>query len=253
VSGFVSIENEGDVAVVRIDRPPANALDPDLLAEGAAAVAELRASEPGAVVLVGREGFFSAGVDLKVVPTLDRDGQRAMVESINRTFLDWYAFPRPVVCAVNGHAIAGGLILALCGDYRVGCAVGKLGLTELRAGIGYPVAAMTIVRAELTAPTARVLALRSELIDGGPAALELGLVDELVEPTAILPRAIEVAESYAALPRSAYARVKEQLRGQTVAALRRIVEDGADPMLGEWVGEETVAASASVLGHPSGG
>jgi enoyl-CoA hydratase len=242
---FVTVETHGEVALVRVDRPPANALDLELLAEGSAAVAELRDAEPGAVVLTGREGFFSAGVDLKAVPGLDREGQREMVDGINRLFLGWYSFPRPVVCAVNGHAIAGGLILALCGDHRVGSGAGKLGLTELRVGIPYPAAAMAIVRAELPPPAVRALTLRAELIEDGPKAVELGLIDELCAPEALIERSLEVAGELAELPRGAYARVKDQLRGPTVAELERVVAD--DPMRGEWVGEETAAASAAVL------
>ena len=83
------------------------------------------------------------------------------------------------------------LILALCGDHRIGSGVGKLGLTELRAGIPYPVAAMAIVRAELAPPAVRVLAMRAELVDSGPEAVELGLLDELAEPDALLDRALE--------------------------------------------------------------
>ena len=242
---FVTVESSGDVALVRIDRPPANAMDLELLEEGRRAHDELRAAEPGAVVLVGREGFFSAGVDLKAVPGLDRDGQRAMVDGINRLFLGWYSFPRPVVCAVGGHAIAGGLILALCGDHRVGSGSGRLGLTELRAGIPYPAAAMAIVRAELAPSAVRSLALRANLVETRPEAVELGLLDELVPPDRLLPRSLEVAGELAGLPRSAYARVKEQLRGATVAELERVVAD--DPMRGEWLGEETAAASAAIL------
>jgi enoyl-CoA hydratase/carnithine racemase len=242
---FITVESRGEVALVRIDRPPANAMDLELLDQGRAVEGELRAASPGAVVIVGREGFFSAGVDLKAVPTLDRDGQRGMVEGINRVFLGWYSFPRPVVCAVNGHAIAGGLILALCGDHRIGCGVGKLGLTELRAGIGYPAAAMAVVRAELAPPAVRELALRAELLESGPAAVELGLLDELVEPEALLDRSLEVAAELAALPRDAYSRVKDQLRGPTVTELERIVEH--DPMLAEWTDDESASAAAAIL------
>ena len=244
--GTVSIEQRGEVALVRIDRPPANAMDPELLSDGRAVLDELRAGEPGAVVLTGRPGFFSAGVDLKLAPTLDGAQQREMVDGINRTFLDWYSFPRPVVCAVNGHAIAGGLILALTGDHRVGNGEGKLGLTELKAGIGYPAAAMAIVKAELTAPVARTLALRSELVDQA-TGLELGLLDELVEPEALEERALEVAGEYAALPGTAYGRVKEQLRGAMASALRERLERGEDPMLSAWLGDEAAAASAAIL------
>lgn len=245
---FVTIEEWEDVAVVRIDRPPANALNIELLEEGRAVVEQLAVAEPGAVVLVGREGFFSAGVDLKAVPGLDADGQRAMVDGINRLFLGWYGLSRPVVCAVNGHAIAGGLILALCGDYRVGCGVGKLGLTELRAGIPYPAAALAIVRAELAPPAVRVLALRAELVEASdPAARELGLLDEVVAPEALLERSVEIAAGLASLPRSAYARVKQQLRGETVAALGAVVDGGSDPISADWVDEESASAARSIL------
>jgi len=232
---LVTTETRGDVAIVRIDRPPANALDLELLAAGRQAAASLRDADPAAVVIVGRDGFFSAGVDLKAVPQLDDAGQRAMVEGINRIFLDWYSFPRPVVCAVNGHAIAGGMILALCGDYRV-CSRGdgKFGLTEVKVDVGYPVVAMAIVRAELTPASARVLALGGELI-GPEAARELGLVDELRDPDDVLDRAIEVATDYAALPRAAYARVKDQLRGETIRAMRKVVDEGTDPLLARWI------------------
>jgi enoyl-CoA hydratase len=164
--------------VVRIDRPPANALDLDLLAEGHAVREQLASDEPGAVVITGRERFFSAGMDLKAVPELSPAEQRQTVDGINRLFSGWYAFPRPVVAAVNGHAIAGGLILALCADHRVCATEGKLGLTELRAGIPYPAAAIAVVRAELSASTARRLALGAELFTPEDA-LELGVVDEL--------------------------------------------------------------------------
>ena len=73
-----------------------------------------------------------------------------MVAGINRLFIDWYSFPRPVVAAVNGHAVAGGAILALCADRRIGAADATYGLTELRVGVPYPAAAIACVRAELS-------------------------------------------------------------------------------------------------------
>ena len=249
--GTVTIEERGDVALVRIDRPPANAMDPQLLGDARAVLDELRDADPAAVVLTGRPGFFSAGVDLKVAPTLDRDGQRELVDGINRTFLEWYAFPRPVVSAVNGHAIAGGLILALTGDQRIGAGDGKLGLTELKAGLGYPLAAIGIVKAELTASAARTLALVAELVDMRQG-LGLGLLDELVEADALIERSLELAAQLAALPRSVYPRVKEQLRGETIADLRARLDAGPDPVLAGWLGDETAGASAAILDSPSG-
>jgi enoyl-CoA hydratase len=232
---------------VRIDRPPANALDLELLAEGDEVRTRLAAAQPGAVVLTGREPFFSAGMDLKAAPTLSTGEQRHTVGAINRLFSGWYAFPRPVVAAVNGHAVAGGLILALCADRRIGSSEGKLGLTELRAGLPYPLAAISVVRAELSAAAARRLALGADLID--PAtALELGVLDELVPRDEVLPRAIALATEMATLPAATYATVKMQLRGPMLDALDRALSSGAgDPVLGSWVGAETGAAAASIL------
>ncbi len=243
----LTIEQHGDVALLRIDRPPANALDLELLEEGARARDELAAASPGAVVITGRDGFFSAGVDLKLAPTLDAEAQRGMVTGINRLFAGWYGFPRPVICAVNGHAIAGGLILALCGDQRVGAREGKLGLTEVAAGIPYPRAAIAIVRAELSAASARRLVLGGELVEPEDA-LRLGLVDELQDAPDVVPRALALAAARARLPREAHERIKLQLRGETIALARKAVsEAGEDPLSGGWLGEETARASAGIL------
>src|SRR5205814_9717391 len=106
----------------------ASALARDLVAEGQEVRGQLARSGPGAVVLVGRDRFFSAGMDLKAAPQLSISEQRETVAGINRLFSSWYAFPRPVVAAVNGHAVAGGLILALCADYRVCATEGRPGL-----------------------------------------------------------------------------------------------------------------------------
>jgi enoyl-CoA hydratase len=217
-------------------------MDPQLLEEGSRLAKELAVDPPAAVVLTGREGFFSAGADLKVAPTLDADGQRAMVDGINRIFAGWYGFPGPVVAAVNGHAIAGGLILALCADYRVGSSEGRYGVTELKAGLPYPAVAMAVVRAELHGPAARRLVLGADLVDA-KEALEAGAFDEIAEPDQVLHRATEVARSLSLLPSQAYARVKEQLRGPVLEAALA----APDPLLEGWAGAETAEAASSIL------
>src|SRR5258705_907212 len=157
--GHVSTAEREGVAVLTIDRPPANAMDLALLGDLVEAVEGVAASVPPALVLAGRDGFFSAGADLKAVPAYGPAEQRGMVDAINRMALSVYGLPCPVVCAVTGHAIAGGMVLALCGDHRVASTEGRYGLTEVKVGVPYPQAAIGVVRAELPAPAARVLAL----------------------------------------------------------------------------------------------
>jgi enoyl-CoA hydratase len=244
---FVSITADGDIAVVGIDRPPANAMDPQLLEEGRAAVGDLQQMAPAAVVLHGRPGFFSAGLDLKVTPTLDADGRRALVEGINGLFTAWYGLPMPVVCAVGGHAIAGGLILALCSDWRVVGRSGRFGLTELKAGVPYPAAASAIVRAELSPVAARRLMLRADLTDAARALAD-GVFDEQVDDDQVIDRAMEMATELAALPAAAYARTKRDLRGGTLAELQRAMEADADSLAGDWVAEDAGERAGRILG-----
>jgi enoyl-CoA hydratase/carnithine racemase len=244
VSDQLSLEQVDGIALVRMQRPPANALAPDFLAEGAELMERLRSEPPRSVVLTGSAGFFSGGVDLKLAPTLSAGEQRGMVAGINRLFCDWYGFPRPVVAAVNGHAVAGGFILALCADHRIGSNAASYGLTELRVGAPYPVAAMAVVQAELHPPAARRLVLGAELVDG-QTALASGALDELAEPDAVLERSLEVARGLAELPAATYELVKSQLRGERLEAMLEAVK--TDPLSEGWFSEETPEAAAAVL------
>ena len=225
-------EHQHGLIELRADRPPANAMDLTLLADLLEAIELLSREGPGAVVLAGRPGFFSAGVDLKAVPGYDDGQQRAMVAHINAMALGVYELPCPVVGAITGHAVAGGLVLALCTDTRVVSSAGRYGLTEVKVGVGYPQAAIGVVAAELAPHAARVLALGSELIDAAEG-VRLGLFDEVVEPDAVVSRALEVAGRLASFPAEAYARTKRELRGATAARLRAAAVD--DPLLGGWV------------------
>src|SRR5437588_3712 len=94
--------------------------------------------------LAGRPGFFSAGADLKAVPGYGPEQQRAMITGINRMALGVYDLPCPVVGAITGHAIAGGLVLALCTDVRVASSEGRYGLTEVKVGVPYPQGAIGV-------------------------------------------------------------------------------------------------------------
>ncbi len=221
-------EHDGRVVVVTIDRPPANALDVELLEEIVDTVRGLADDPPRALVLAGRPGFFSAGVDLKLVPGYGPEQHRRMVEGINAMALGVYELPCPVLGAITGHAIAGGLVLALCTDLRVASNEGRYGLTEVKVAVPYPQAAIGVVAAELPAPAARVLALGNELATGAEC-LRLGVFDEVVEPEAVLGRTLELAAAMAAFEPDVYARTKRDLRGATAERLRAAA--ASDPLL----------------------
>jgi enoyl-CoA hydratase len=227
--GHISTRELDDgVAVLTADRPPANAMDLDLLDEIVAAAKRFAGQPPRALVLAGRPGFFSAGVDLKLAPTYGSEDRRRMVAAINAMALGVYELPCPVVGAITGHAVGGGLVLALCTDLRVASSAGRYGLTEVQVGVGYPQAAIGVVRAELAPHAARRLALGSELLSAS-VCLHLGVFEESSEPDDVLPRAVELATRLAAFPPEVYTRTKRELRAATAARLRAAAAE--DPLL----------------------
>jgi enoyl-CoA hydratase len=227
-----TLDRTGAVTILKIDRPPANAMSLELLDDLVAALRQVEEDPPAALVLSGRDGFFSAGVDLKAVPGYGPEEQRRSVEGINEMALRTYALPCPVVGAVTGHAIAGGLVLALCADLRVASTSGKYGLTEVKVGVPFPQAAIGVVRAELAPSAARALALGNALVDAAEC-VRLGVFDEAQEPAAVTARALELAGTLAEFPADVYARTKRELRGATIEQLRRSAAE--DPLLGSWV------------------
>lgn len=224
--------DESGVAVLTADRPPANAMDVGLLKDIVGAVGEAAADPPAALVVAGRAGFFSAGADLKAVPGYGAEEQREMVSGINAMALGVYALPCPVVAAVTGHAIAGGMVLALCADLRIASAEGRYGLTEVRVGVPYPQAAIGVVREELAPHALRRLAFGNALHDA-ESCLRLGVFDEVLPPADVLPRALELAAELAAMPADVYARTKRDLRGGAIEAMRAAAAN--DPLLDRWV------------------
>jgi enoyl-CoA hydratase len=228
--GHVSTEQRAGVVVVRIDRPPANAMNVELLEELGGTLEQLAGAPPRALVVTGREGFFSAGADLKAIPEHGPEQQRRMVTGINRMAVAAYGMPCPAVAAITGHAIAGGMVLALCFDVRIAADAGRYGLTEIKVGVPYPQAAIRVVAAELTPHAARRLALGGELTDAAEC-LRLGVFDEVIDGSQVLDRAVAVAAQLAAMPGDVYVRTKRDLRRDAFAAMRAGAD--RDPLLAD--------------------
>jgi len=226
--GHVSLSESAGVRVLILDRPPANAMNLDLLSDVAQALRAVAADPPPALVLAGRDPFFSGGADLKAVPGYSPDQRREMVRGINEMAIEAYALPCPVVGGITGHAIAGGMVLALCCDIRVASVAGRYGLTEIKVGVPYPQAAIMVVQAELPPQATRRLAFANRLTDA-KECVALGAFDEAVSPDAVMPRALELAQELGAMPQDVYARTKRDLRGATSAAMSAAAAE--DPLL----------------------
>ena len=218
MSEVVSFERRGDLALVRLDDGKANAMSMALIGELTAAL-DRASKEAKAVVLFGRPGRFSAGFDLKVMMS-GPDAARALVMAGGELLMKLYEHPQPLVVAVTGHAIAGGVLMAATGDRRIGAAGDfKLGLNEVANGMPVPILAHELARDRLD-PRALVESVLHARLWDPESAVRVGWLDRVVPLDELEARAIEEAEALAKLPQPAYGQTKRSLRRQTIRYVR---------------------------------
>lgn len=229
---------------IKLAGPAKNALDPAMMAW---VLERLREADGRPVLLTGDRGAFSAGLNLKLVSSLDRPAMRGFLEELEHFMCTLYLYPAPMIAAIDGHAIAGGCVMALCCDHRVVAAdpAIKIGLNEVALGVRFPPRIHAIVSRRIpTRHLARTL-LGAELVDP-VTALELGLVDAIAEdPIAEARAKLALWGSHSP---DTYASTKRDLRGRTPEDLcpdaeqRRRLDDAIDSWTSEAVRGRMLAA-----------
>lgn len=208
---FVRTETEDGVAVIRIDRPPANALARQVsleLSEAAAAVASDDAIR--AVVLWGGERIFAAGADIKAMVEYGPDEIASDVGALERACRDLEAIPKITIAAINGFALGGGLEVALACDVRFAARDAQLGLPEIKLGIIPGSGGTQRLPRQIGLARARELILTGRSV-GADEAQALGLVDGVAPAGEAFTLAFDGASRYAAGPTQAYAAAKRAL------------------------------------------
>ncbi|HEY2804155.1 MAG TPA: enoyl-CoA hydratase-related protein [Actinomycetota bacterium] len=212
MSDSVRLEVEGGVGTIRLDRPPANAIDRDL-SEGIMAAARQAADRDDvrALVVWGGERIFAAGADIRVMADLDSETVRPVVSSLGNALEELETVPMITISAINGYALGGGLELALATDFRFAAEDARLGQPEIKIGV-FPGAGGTQRLPRLVgAALARDLVYSGRQIDA-EEALDSGLVDRVLAPEEVYPAALERARTYADGPVEALAAAKASLR-----------------------------------------
>jgi enoyl-CoA hydratase len=216
---MIDVKSDAGVAVITLQHDKANALDIELCEALAAKFIELRASNAKAVVLTGQGRIFSAGVNLIKLSEGGAGYIRKFLPALHKLYEAVFYHPKPVVAAINGHAIAGGCVLAACADRRVMANDGgRIGVTELLVGVPFPALAFEIMR-HVTPPYFFTETILSGTTFPAEVAAHRGLVNVAVEPAALMARAFAAAQELAALSPPAFAQTKMQIRAPVTERL----------------------------------
>jgi enoyl-CoA hydratase len=238
---MLEVNHDNGIVILHMRHGKANALDTELCVALKDAL-EQSQSTAKAVVLTGEGKIFSAGVDLVRLLESD-DYRRALLQSLAQVLDRLFFYPRPVVAAINGHAIAGGCILACATDHRVMVQeTARIGAPELLVGVPFPALALEIMRASAAPHHLQQLMYRGLTCE--PAqALAWGLVDELVDKEQVLARALERAREFADIPTRSFELTKLQTRLPSRERLVSSATQEADAqVLQAWNSPEVVTA-----------
>lgn len=238
---MIDVRTEDGVAILTLAHGKANTLDTEFCDALAARFDALRSDPAKAAVMIGQGKIFSAGVDLKRLNEGGAGYVRRFLPALHRLYDAVFFHPKPVVAAINGHAIAGGCVLAACADRRI-MAQGttRIGLTELLVGVPFPALAFEVVRGAVPERYLAEVAY-SGATYGTDAALERGWIDEIVEPEDLIEDALAVAQELAELSPAAFAQTKAQIREPVRERLARGGTATEKAVTDIWCAPETLA------------
>ena len=237
---MIDIKTQAGIAVLTVTHGKANALDIELCEALTARFQELRGSDAKAVVLTGQGKIFSAGVDLIRLSEGGAAYVRKFLPALHKLYDTVFYHPKPVVAAINGHAIAGGCVLACCADRRIMANDGgRIGVTEMLVGVPFPALAFEIMR-HATPPYFFSETILSGATFAAEVAAHRGWVNEAVEPALVMERAIAAAQSLAALSPAAFAQTKMQIRQAVTERMTQSGEATDKAVTAIWTATETL-------------
>lgn len=231
--------DHGSVRELRLNRPPANALSPELIPAITRAVDTAPKQGARALVLSGSSGRFCGGLDVPLLLTLDRPAMTAMWRDFYSMMCVLAACPVPIVAAITGHAPAAGTVLTLFADYRI-VAEGdwKLGLNEVQVGLTLPPVIFSVLHRLIGAHQAERLAVGGLLISPAEAR-RIGLVDEIVPPAQVVEQSVAWCQAMIALPESAMTATRQQARKDLTKLFEHSFANELEDVLDMWWDEQT--------------
>ena len=236
---MIDLTKRGRVAVLTMAHGKANAMDVEFCEAFVARLAECRAADVAAVIVTGQGKIFSAGVDLLRLVDEGASYVRRFLPALNGFFEALFAFEKPVVAAVIGHAIAGGCILACAADRKLIAQTATIGVPEMLVGVPFPAAPLEILRFAVSPQHLQTLICGGQILQADLAVTH-GLADVVVEPVALIRRATTLAEAMAAIPAAAFAATKRQIRDPALQRIREASPRHDPAVIEAWAHPDTL-------------
>ncbi len=222
----LKLDQQNQIATIMLTRPEKrNAISSQMIQELLAALDEAESSAARVVIITGSGKAFCAGMDLdglRAVAAQSADENLADSRNMAKMFLRIYAFPKPVISAVNGAAIAGGCGIATLADFTLAVPEAKFGYTEVRIGF-IPALVSVFLRRQIGEKQATDLLLTGRIIDAAEA-FRIGLVTEVVPTKNLIERACEIAAQLIAASPTSIARTKRLLHRFDEATIHAEIE-----------------------------
>ena len=244
----IKVNIKEKVAVLQLDRGRSNAINAEMVSELKQIIQNIgNDNNIAGLIITGKEGFFSAGLDLIELYNYDETTIRNFwIDFLNMVNL-MVAFPKPMVTAISGHSPAGGCVLALCSDYRV-MAEGKyiIGLNEVPVGIIVPQSIFHLYSFWLGNAKAYRYLLEGKLMNTDES-LASGLVDELVKSESILHAADRQIRKFIQMESTTWQQTKVNLRAELLAKVSADQSDMLEIMLKQWWSASTRSILKTII------
>ncbi len=247
---LVQFTKQANLAMLTLDRGKVNALNPDVVEDLRSGLRRaISDDDVDVLLLTGTGAFFSFGFDVPEIISYERTAFDRFVHDFTSLYLEFFECPKPVVAALNGHAVAGGCMLALGSDYRV-MARGraKIGLNEVTFGASVFAGSVEILRHWVGHRNAERVLLTGALYSG-EQAVALGLVDEVCEPEEVMATAIRAARAFAACDAEAQRSIKRILRRPVADRVRMVEASSIREFVEIWYSPNTRERLSSIRIH----
>ena len=245
---MIKSHQKNQIQIIELSRPKVNAIDADLIRvlNNKLDKIEQDSSIKG-IILTGQDGIFSAGLDIINLYDRDKEYMKSFWALFSNLLLRIYRYPKIIFTAISGHSPAGGTVISIMTDYRI-MSKGNyvIGLNEVAVGLSMPIAIGRVFQSLLGERVAEKMTLTGKLVNPDKA-LEIGLIDEVVDPEILLKHSIEKMYEWLKLPFNKQIESKLSLRKEVIDIMLNTIEKENDSFINSWFSDECRATMENII------